>query len=43
MENYMTTMAAGPAVAHPMTSYKYKDVKRTCSLSHQVWSYLFVV
>ena len=27
----MTTMAAGPAVAHPMISYK--DVKRTCSLS----------
>ena len=31
MENDITTMAAEPVVAHPMTSYK--DVTRTCSLS----------
>ena len=31
MGNNMTTMAADPAVAHPMTSYE--DVIRTCSLS----------
>ena len=31
MENNMVTMAADPAVAHPMTSYE--DVIRTCSLS----------
>ena len=29
MENDITTVAAVPAVAYPMTSYK--DVKRTCS------------
>lgn len=32
MENDMTTMTAGPLVAHPMTSYK--DVTlQTCPLS----------
>jgi len=30
MENDITTVAADPAVAHPMTSNK--DVTRTCSL-----------
>lgn len=38
MENDMATVAADPAVAHPMTSYK--DVIRTCPLSLHMFRHL---